>query len=81
MKKLEEVKKAKLRHDAIDRVFRLVLDAACLTLKRCELVEFLKMLPEIDDSHVQYVSEAPYPDYVSGFGDILSLYMGSVWDK
>jgi hypothetical protein len=79
--KLEEANKARLRHDKIDWVFRRVLDAACITLEQGDLVELLKRLPDIDESHVQYVSTAPGPDYISGFGDILSLYMGSVWDK
>lgn len=75
--RLAKAKAARERHSKIDKVFREIIEKASLT--RDEMIAMCKGLPDFDDEHMEYLSTAPPPDYVSFFGDIVSLYMASAW--
>jgi hypothetical protein len=71
--RLDKARADRDRDKKIDGVFRKVLTAA--DLSREDILVLAKRLPNIDQQHIDYLKSAPWPDYISGFGDILSLYM------
>ena len=71
--RLEKAKAARERHSAIDEVFRNIITRA--SLSRSDMVKMCERLPDFAEEHMTYLTTAPWPDYMSFFGDIMSLYM------
>lgn len=75
---MSKLKAKRLKENLVHQVFRTIVSRS--DLSRFDMVNLLKELPDIDDVHINYVETAPFPDYVSGFEDIVLLYLVKDWE-
>jgi hypothetical protein len=74
--KREKLEKAKLARERWEASFKVLKDIILKAhLSRKEMIDMCNRIPNFQAEHLEYLKNAPSPDYKSFFCEIISLYI------